>query len=304
MRADADRGVGYLRFAVLALGLPTLIVWASREQALGWDRGWNESLLAGLVVSQCGLAIYALRFRVVMRIVGIELGWLETLRLIMLALFYQFFVPFSVGADLTKYIKLKPHGEGAFLRAGGIVLDHLVGLTALLVIAFSLFAWRHPIEVEPGALGGVLLAVLAGATLVAFAVRRRRAVDAAMLLRVIVSRRRSFIVAVLLSQLMHLVGAAAIFCGSHGWDLGVDYLDILFVMTAALVFQAVPVGVAGVGMAELAGTGLYLAVGLPMPAAILLVSLLYGYRLFAAVAGGLWDLLPAPRAASGDTGLR
>jgi hypothetical protein len=52
--------------------------------------------------------------------------------------------------------------------------------------------------------------------------------------------------------------------------------------------------VLGAGTAELAGAGLYLALGLPGAAAVLMTSLFYSYRLIMALLGGLWDLLPEP----------
>ena len=54
--------------------------------------------------------------------------------------------------------------------------------------------------------------------------------------------------------------------------------------------------VAGVGAGDVAGTGLYLALGLSMPDALTLVSLLYCYRLAMAAVGGLWELLGGVRA--------
>ena len=62
-----------------------------------------------------------------------------------------------------------------------------------------------------------------------------------------------------------------------------------------------PVSVLGVGGAELAGTGLYLALGLPAAAAVLLSSIFYSYRLVMALMGGPWDLLPLPHPAAPET---
>jgi len=78
--------------------------------------------------------------------------------------------------------------------------------------------------------------------------------------------------------------------------LEIGFWHILFVLSAASVFQAVPANVAGIGPAEVAGTGLYLALGVSWPAAVLLVSLLFSYRLLVAVIGGTWELLALRRA--------
>jgi uncharacterized membrane protein YbhN (UPF0104 family) len=270
------------------------------EQALQWDGPWPGALFAGIVLSQCAVAVYALRFRTTMHIVGIELGLVETLRINTLSLFYQFFVPLSVGADVTKFVKLKARDHSAFVSVGGIVLDHFVGLVTLVALSCGLLIWRQPLsfEIEIGlaALVVVLLMVTAGIFAIRF--NRQGLLNFGAVARE-VSRRRGLLIGALgLSLMMQALLAAAVFSASLGWGLEVEYLDILFVMATALIFQAVPLNLAGVGLAEVAGTGLYLAVGLPMSAAILLVSLLYAYRLLSAIVGGAWDLLPQPNASA------
>jgi uncharacterized membrane protein YbhN (UPF0104 family) len=93
-----------------------------------------------------------------------------------------------------------------------------------------------------------------------------------------------------LSCLMQGCLATAVWLGSRGWAIDIGYLDVLLVLTTSLMLQAIPLQLAGIGAAELAGTGLYLALGLSPAGALLLVSLLYCYRLAVAIAGGLWAL--------------
>tara|TARA_X000001036_G_C20334400_1_gene665874 strand:- start:475 stop:681 length:207 start_codon:yes stop_codon:yes gene_type:complete len=47
----------------------------------------------------------------------------------------------------------------------------------------------------------------------------------------------------------------------------------------------------GVGATEVAGVAIYTAIGLPITTALLLVALLYTYRLITSVAGGIWQLV-------------
>ena len=53
----------------------------------------------------------------------------------------------------------------------------------------------------------------------------------------------------------------------------------------------VPINVIGVSAIEIAGAGLYLAVGLTVAEALGLVSLLYCYRILIALLGGLWEFI-------------
>lgn len=288
------RALLWLRIAVLTGGVPVLIYWALSEQALGLEQGFGVTLAAGIVLSQLAIVVYACRFRTSLTIVGIQLGVLETLRINTLSLFYQFFVPMSVGADITKLVKLKARRHRSVASVSGIVLDHFVGLLGLLLLAGTVMAWRRPLalNVDVGIVVvlTVVLMVLAGLAAVFWVRRRRFALRE--LVQIMSNARLRLAAAMALALLMHVLMAAAIYVASLGWGLPIGYTDILFVMTTALIFQAVPVNIAGLGLTEVAGTGLYVALGVPLAGAVLLVSLLYVYRLLAAIIGGLWDLLP------------
>jgi len=285
-----------LHSLVVPLGVAVLLAWAAREVGQGDGRLWNWFLLPGVLAGACSVGLFALRFRLVMAAIGIDLARRQALRITTLATFYHFFVPLAAGADLTKFVKLRGIAPAArpLELAGGIVLDHVIGLATLLVMALVLGLALAPatLALDLRALGVAAIAGMFG-----LAVMLRRRVDAAAAghgeLAREPLRRRELAAAILLSGLMQCALAAAVWIGSRGWAIEVGYLDILLVLTTSLMLQAIPFNLAGVGAADLAGTGLYLALGLTPAAALLLVSLLYCYRLLAAVGGGLWDLLPA-----------
>jgi hypothetical protein len=106
------------------------------------------------------------------------------------------------------------------------------------------------------------------------------------------------------SVAMQLLLAGAVAVGSSGWDLGISYREMLFVLAGSNLLAAVPLNVAGIGAAELAGTGLFIALGLTSREAVLLVSLLFCYRLLFAVAGGGWDFVASHRRSPGRRGVR
>jgi uncharacterized membrane protein YbhN (UPF0104 family) len=285
------------RHAVLLAGIAALLTWAWQARpprladgALGW-------LVLGACLSQLAVCAFALRFREVMRIVGLELGVLPAWRITTLAMFCHFFVPLGAGADLTKFAKLRAAAPARRKRAmaGGIALEHAIGLASLLLTAGVLLVVLEPLApaFTPGpeiALAAVPVAALAWGLL-----RRRLAGDeVARWLRQIAQQRAALGRAVALSLLTQCLLAAAVYAASTGLVPGVSYADVLFVLAASFVLQALPAQVAGIGAADVAGTGLYVALGLPLPVALLLVSLLYGFRLLAALTGGLAELLAAP----------
>lgn len=279
---------------LLALAATTALVWwAWQARPATVALRWHALLVPGALLSLLSLLAYAARFRRVMHMLDLQFSLLDGLRIVSFAVFCQFFVPLGAGADLAKYMKLRGLApeRRALLSAAGIVLEHLLGLTALVSIASMLFALLRPFALEVN----VALLVLSALTVVALAawvlLRRQRlaGLDAGQLLARLVAHKRDAALALVWSVLMHALLAGAVYVGSLGWGLALTYWQVLLVLASASVLQAVPANLVGIGVADVAGTGLYVALGLPLTDALLLVSLLYCYRLLAALMGGLWE---------------
>ncbi len=276
------------------------MLWAWQARPVALSSAWHWLLIPGALLSVLSLLAYAARFRRVMHMLELEFSRLDALRTVSFAVFCQFFVPLGAGADLGKYLKLRGLApqRRALVSAAGIVLEHLLGLTALVTIASVLFALLRPFAIEMDlallALCVVIIVVLAATVWL----RRKRPVglDARQLLTRLVAHKRDAFMTLVWSMLMHALLAGAVYIGSLGWGIAITYWQILFVLAAAAVCQAVPANLVGVGAAEVAGAGFYVALGLSLADALLLVSLLYCYRLLVAVLGGLWELDKARRA--------
>ena len=300
LRLDAaaarfERGpLAMARSIIIALGVLLLMAWATREAGLRGDGAWPGALLAGWLLCLISFSLYAWRFCHSLRVFELALRTRQSLRINLLAMFYQCFLPLAVGADLTRYVKLRglaPDRRPLFM-AGGIVLDHLVGLVSLGLLALpvgGLALVRHGLVEGADVVVAVPMLIALGALLL-----RRHAVIApgATLQYRLRSHWRSLVAAIALSMAMHCVTAAAIYAGSRGWPLTIAYSDILLVLTLSFMLQSVPFNLLGLGAAEIGSAALYVALGLSPAAAVLLVSMLYAYRLLLAALGGLWDLLP------------
>ena len=284
----------YLRLAAILIGLPTLIAWAAEEQALSFDERMSPGLLTGAVLSQVSMVLYAMRFRQVLTSVGIHLPALVALRITALSLFYYFFVPLSVGSDITKFLKLKAANYDAFDSASAIVLDHMIGLASLMILSIGVFACFRPLEIDlsSAAIGALILIVVLAAAVGALHYHRTSATSLRTLVQSIWRHRVTLLVALVYALCMHLCLITAVYIGSSSWGFDISFTDMVFAMATAMMFQAIPFTLAGAGVAEAAGAGLYVALGLTLPAAVLLVSLVYSYRLLMAIVGGVWDLLP------------
>ena len=227
-----------LRIAVILAGVPLLIYWATAEHARVLNGAFGAGILAGIVLSQCALLLYAMRFRQVLRLTGIDLAFWDNLRLITLSLFYQFFVPLSAGADLTKFITLKTRAHGSVKSALAIVLDHFVGLASLAGLSLSLFVIERPVrfELQTGLtmLGALVLAVAAGLGVLWWT--RRHSTDVQSLCTVMVEQRAALAVAFVTSLAIHVTLAAAVWLAANALNIAIGYPQILFVITTAMMF--------------------------------------------------------------------
>lgn len=293
----ADRGwLRVLRIAAVLIGLPVLVYWASREQALNLRQGLHPLLLLGIGLSLVAAALFALRFRIMLVTVQIRLGFVDTLRMTLLSMFYYFFVPLAVGGDVTRFVKLKARDYGAMPVAAAIVLDHAAGFAGLMLLSAGVFTFERPLDVTLDTRTVAAVVALAGliGALLFLRLRDHPTIRLRVLYDYALAHWRRFAAALVLSLVVHTLFAAAVFAGGRGWGIEITFPELLFVITTALMFQALPLNVAGVGAAEVAGTGLYVAIGLPLSAAVLLSSLPVIYRLIAGIIGGAWDLLPHP----------
>lgn len=286
-----------IKLVFVPLGIAALVYWASQEQSVRLADSWNGYLLLGVFLSQISICFFALRFRRVMRVVGLRLSMREALHINALSMFYHFFVPLAAGADVTRYIKLRGLApeRRPIAMAGGIVLDHIVGLGTLIVIAIVLVVALKPtiVTFDTRVLLLAVTLVLCLAAGAGMSIRQSASLKMTELMTRLRSHKLDVAQAVILSLAMQLLTAAAVFAGSLGWGIGIGFPEILLVLTASFIFQAVPFNVGGVGVADIAGTGLYIAIGLTPAAALLLVSLMYCYRLLVALTGGVWELASA-----------
>lgn len=264
---------------------------------------WQPLLLWGLALAALSMLAYALRFRAVMEIAGIALGRVDALRICALAVFWHFFVPLSVGSELTRYARLRAHvpARSPGEIAAALLLDHALGVLALLGLAGALLLGLRPfgqislwlpLAVWGGMAVTLLLTRLAGQRLPGLVVRT---------LEQLAGKPRAVARALGWSVLMHLLLAAAVWTGARGWQIALDYPHAALVQASAGLFQMLPVNLGGVGGGEVAGLGLYLALDLSRADALLLVSLLYCYRVVIALMGGAWELLSPHRVAQSSS---
>ena len=280
-----------LRIAVIA----AVVVWAVSR--IGQEQRWSSFVeyfrrmhllvFAGaLSIFVVGQAIVGLRWWLLLRTQAIFISFWAALRLHFLGLFYNNFMPSSVGGDLIRAWYVAKHTDKKFEAALSVFVDRIVGLLSTLVIAafFYVLFLRGRGAVIPGdkqdktslidsiakykAVILWLIVVLAVVFLAFLLHRRGRAIlnkawasIRAHSLRLIIRFKDAIVVYCSKPQAILMVFSLTVLMQimviTGFWLLGVNmgikadlkYYYVFF--TLAWVLGAVPVSIGGAGVVEL-----------------------------------------------------
>jgi uncharacterized membrane protein YbhN (UPF0104 family) len=272
---------------IVVIGVCALIYSLSNDNTTDVTSNWGLWFVTGFFVSQISFYTYSWRFCKVARLMEIQLSGLESLRINIQGLFYHFFLPFSSGADFAKFFKLKTHQTGKQERMKAIILDHFLGVFALLLIVGFLMTFKDPAFKNLQISYFVSIAICLAIPLLFWICKNYFASLKEFTIMNIREIVKIFASSIAMQALLSLSVKLA------SLDLGIEisYLDILFVMSLSMIFHAVPLHLLGIGLVEIMGSALYMTIGLSPAEAIQMVSILYFFRLTTAIMGGAWELL-------------
>ncbi len=140
----------FLRIAVIVGGIAWAINWVSKENLWGkWAEIFtkmNPWIFAGaLGVFLIGQFLVGLRWWLLLRSQSIFIKFFAAVRLHFLGLFYNNFMPSSVGGDLIRAWYVTKHTDKKFEAALSVFVDRVIGLLSTFVIAafFYLMLMRN-----------------------------------------------------------------------------------------------------------------------------------------------------------------
>jgi len=290
--ADGSAGVTvrfWLKFAVSAA-----LVWLVL-------RGCDLDELArrlfavdpGAFLLACGLLLVlalplALRWRFILARLGRPLALRSLVGIVLIGMFFNQLLPSSVGGDGVRVWRTWRAGLGAAEAVNAVLIDRMLGLTALLALAAAglpfLVGFLPPgvpraavplaILLGVGAIASVLLCASLPAALGRFRVIgfiRRLSVD----LRSVLGAPRTVLPAMALSLLIMVVVVGVVLVLARGLGIGVGWRECLAVVPPSLLVMALPISVAGWGVREGAFVAGFGFVGVPATHALAL-SVLFG----------------------------
>jgi hypothetical protein len=309
--------IGIAALGLLVTRMDPARAWAAVRSA---DPGW---LVAALAAQLGGKAFWVLRWGTLLASTGHRRRAIELLRWILVGLFFNNFLPTSVGGDVARGLGIAAAGVPRATAAASVVGDRLVGLFALGILAAlggGLGAVLWPDQgpwTAAAAIALGLLGLLVAATRPALLDRFGRSGIApdrwglsGKLQRVLsgvsflAGRGEAVAWAVALS--VGLAGCAAVYHWAIGRALGIPVGLVAYsvIVPAVMLFAALPITMNGLGIRELGFVGLLAAQGVPVESATVFALLAFLGTLAFAVAGGIIFLVgggSSTRRAEGGT---
>ena len=133
-----------LRILVVVVGITWAVIWVSRGQR--WSNLASIFLRMNLGIFAVALGIFVIgqvmvgfRWWLLLRTQSIYINFWAAVRLHFLGLFYNNFMPSSVGGDLLRAWYVTKHTEKRFEAALSVFVDRAIGLLSTLVIALFFY---------------------------------------------------------------------------------------------------------------------------------------------------------------------
>jgi len=144
----------FLRILVVVVGIIWAIVWVSRGQR--WSNLTAIFARMNLAIFAAALAIFIIgqvmigfRWLLLLRTQSIFINLFAVIRLIFLGLFYNNFMPGSVGGDLLRAWYVTKHTPKKFEAVLSVFVDRIIGLLSTLIIAVFFYVLFLRTAVNP-----------------------------------------------------------------------------------------------------------------------------------------------------------
>ena len=222
-------------------------------------------LLAGLVQFLC-----LLRWRIFLRMAGVEVRFSEAASIFLAGLFCNLFLPGGAGGDVVKIGLLAARGKDIGRSAISVLMDRLCGSVSMIVLGAGLMAWQSDWLAKIPAVAGLAQAIavyfLALAGLIALSVflsasglvnrlparwpGRRRLVELAGVYSQCALQWPHTLLAAGISLAMLALFFLTYFCSASAYGLDLPPGKFLALMPAVDIISGLPVSFGGLGVRE------------------------------------------------------
>jgi uncharacterized membrane protein YbhN (UPF0104 family) len=265
----------------------------------GLDLRWIAFILFMLCVQ---MPLAALRWREIVVICDAKLSLVTALRFTFIGQFFSQVSPSTVGGDAVRIWLLARGGAGWSVAIYSVLIDRVVGVSALAVMVVACLPWTLNLIHDPMARAALALigfgTLAAALVFLGLGVQHLRVLDRWWLTRhLAVASRMAWRLCrsavgtrvAALSFAIQLVGVMVAWGGAMAAHASVDFVQVLFLVLPVFLIATIPVSIAGWGVRESAMVLAFSYAGLAESDG-LIVSILFGAATLAvgAIGGIVW----------------
>jgi glycosyltransferase 2 family protein len=269
------------------------------ERLGGLDLRWIAFILFMPCVQ---MVLSALRWREIVAVCGSKLPSATALRYTFIGLFFSQVLPSTVGGDAARIWLLARGGAGWPTAIYSVLIDRVVGVTALAVLVIACLPWTLNLVHDPVARAALALigfgALAAALVFLALGIQHLRVMERWLLTRHLAAASRltwkmcrssAGIRIAALSFAIHLVTVMIAWGAAMAAHAAADFAQILFLVLPVILVSTIPISIAGWGVRESAMILAFAYAGLAESDG-LIVSILFGAATLAigAIGGIVW----------------
>jgi glycosyltransferase 2 family protein len=259
--------------------------------------------IALVLLFQCvQIPIVALRWREVVVICGAKLSFITAFRYSFIGVFFSQVLPSTVGGDAVRVWLLARAGAGWSKAIYSVLIDRVIGVSALATIVVACLPWTLSAIHDPVARAALALigfgALAAAAIFLLLGTQRLRILQNWWLtLHLAIASRLAWrlcqsaagVRVAVLSFAIHLLTVLVAWSAARAAHANVEFTQVLFLFLPVMLVATIPVSIAGWGVRESAMILAFTYAGLSQNDG-LIVSILYGITTLAtgAIGGVVW----------------
>ena len=248
------------------------------------------------------------RWKILLNVQGIDMGWVRTWQLFMIGMFFNLFMLGSTGGDVVKmFLTMREARDNKAAALLSVFMDRVIGMMALIIISLGFLYFRYDLlshSPASSALLTTLLWLLAAAVVVIVVMfvgsalgwvhylpkwtpLRGRIVEVSAACHMYAKGWRQTIWAFLVSFPLFAMFFITFYCAARAFTDKLGLVDVFSVLPIVAVITAIPISVSGIGLRESLFVSLLAPFGVGAAVATLISVTGFLINTVGSLAGGL-----------------
>jgi len=268
---------------------------------------WSWLWIGVVVFFGCTI-LATVRWKILLNVQGINMGWVRTWQLFMIGMFFNLFMLGSTGGDVVKmFLTMREARDNKAAALLSVFMDRVIGMMALILISLGFLYFRYDLlshSPASAALLSTLLWLLAAAVVVIVGMfvgsafgwvhylpqwtpLRGRIVEVSAACHMYAKGWRQTIWAFLVSFPLFAMFFITFYCAARAFTDLLGLVDVFSVLPIVAVITAIPISVSGIGLRESLFVSLLAPFGVGAAVATLISVTGFLINTIGSLAGGL-----------------